>query len=78
MVDPVLWTHCKHHPYMHRSFLYAAYLVVADEAYGRAIPSAFLDKMAAEFTAKYADKAPTAKEGSLTQSFGWVSDLMMP
>lgn len=48
----------------------AAYLVVADEAYGRAIPSAFLDKMAAEFTSKYMDKAPTAKEGGLTTSFG--------
>lgn len=48
----------------------AAYLVVADEAYGRAIPSAFLDKMAAEFTAKYADKAAQAKEFSLSPSYG--------
>lgn len=46
------------------------YLVVADEAYGRAIPSAFLDKMATEFTAKYGEKALTAKEGSLSGSFG--------
>lgn len=48
----------------------AVYLVVADEAYGRAIPSAFLDKMAAEFTAKYGDKAAGAKEGSLSSTFG--------
>lgn len=48
----------------------AAYLVVADEAYGRAIPSAFLDKMASEFTSKYADKGQQAKEGGLTSSFG--------
>ncbi|KAJ9534732.1 hypothetical protein QJQ45_013096 [Haematococcus lacustris] len=53
------------------------YLVVADEAYGRAIPSAFLDKMAAEFTAKYADKAAQAKEGSLSPSFGRQLKMMM-
>ncbi len=52
--------------------IHAAYLVVADEAYGRAIPSAFLDKMASEFSAKYADKAQGAKEGALNSSFGWV------
>jgi vesicle-associated membrane protein 72 len=44
-------------------------LVVADEAYGRAIPSAFLDKMASEFTSKFGDKAAAAKEGGLTTSF---------
>ena len=47
-----------------------AYLVVADEAYGRAIPSAFLDKMASEFAMKFADKAAGAKEGGLNGSFG--------
>ncbi|PNH06023.1 hypothetical protein TSOC_007676 [Tetrabaena socialis] len=46
------------------------YLVVADEAYGRAIPSAFLDKIASEFTMKYADKAQGAKEGAFNTSFG--------
>lgn len=49
---------------------HAAYLVVADEAYGRAIPSAFLDKMASEFSLKYGDKAQGAKEGALNSSFG--------
>jgi hypothetical protein len=57
-----------------RSPCRAAYLVVADEAYGRAIPSAFLDKMAAEFSAKYADKAAGAKEGGLTSTYGCVCD----
>lgn len=50
----------------------AAYLVVADEAYGRSIPSAFLDKIASEFNLKYAEKAVGAKEGSLNSSFGYV------
>ncbi|GIL86019.1 hypothetical protein Vretifemale_14295 [Volvox reticuliferus] len=53
------------------------YLVVADEAYGRAIPSAFLDKMASEFSMKYADKAQGAKEGALNSSFGKQLKQMM-
>ena len=52
------------------SFTHTAYLVVADEAYGRAIPTAFLDKMSDEFAAKYGEKGQQAKEGSLTGSFG--------
>lgn len=54
-------TCCLHH---------AAYLVVADEAYGRAIPAAFLDKMAVEWTAKHAEKAGDAKEGQFNGTFG--------
>lgn len=46
------------------------YLVVADEAYGRAIPTAFLDKMAVEWTAKHAEKAGGAKEGQFNGTFG--------
>ncbi|PNW84187.1 hypothetical protein CHLRE_04g224750v5 [Chlamydomonas reinhardtii] len=53
------------------------YLVVADEAYGRAIPSAFLDKMASEFAMKFADKAAGAKEGGLNGSFGKQLKSMM-
>ncbi|KAG2452164.1 hypothetical protein HYH02_003196 [Chlamydomonas schloesseri] len=53
------------------------YLVVADEAYGRAIPSAFLDKMASEFAMKFADKAAGAKEGGLNGSFGKQLKAMM-
>lgn len=33
-----------------------AFLCVADEAYGRAIPSEFLNRMNTEFAAKFADK----------------------
>lgn len=53
------------------------YLVVADEAYGRSIPSAFLDKIASEFNLKYAEKAVGAKEGSLNSSFGKQLKQMM-
>lgn len=53
------------------------YLVVADDAYGRAIPNSFLDKMAAEFTSKYADKAELAKEGGLTPTYGKQIKQMM-
>ncbi|KAG2488537.1 hypothetical protein HYH03_012856 [Edaphochlamys debaryana] len=56
------------------------YLVVADEAYGRAIPSAFLDKMASEFTMKFAEKVQVpgaAKEGALNSSFGKQLKQMM-
>lgn len=52
----------------------AAYLVVADDAYGRTIPSAFLDKMEGEFATKYSDKAASAKEGGLTSSYGCAAD----
>ena len=48
----------------------AAYLTVADEAYGRAIPSEFLNKMHAEFAGKYEDKANVAKEGGLNSTYG--------
>ncbi len=48
----------------------AAYLTVADEAYGRAIPSEFLNRMQQAFSEKYADKGVDAKEGQLNSSFG--------
>lgn len=46
------------------------YLVVADEVFGRAVPTALLDKIAAEWSAKYADRASGAKEGEFNSSFG--------
>ncbi|PNW84222.1 hypothetical protein CHLRE_04g225850v5 [Chlamydomonas reinhardtii] len=48
------------------------FLVAADEATGKTIPSAFVDKVADEFTSKYADKAAglAGKEGGLQSSFG--------
>ncbi|KAG2482834.1 hypothetical protein HYH03_018271 [Edaphochlamys debaryana] len=54
------------------------FLVVADEAYGRAIPSAFLDRMAAEFEARHLDKVQgAAREGCLNGSFGKQLKQMM-
>ena len=49
---------------------FAAFLTVADEAYGRAIPSEFLNKMHAELVGKYEDKANVAMEGGLNSSYG--------
>lgn len=46
------------------------YVSVADEATGRAIPTAFLDKAREEFLAKYSEKGKTASAGNLTKSFG--------
>lgn len=48
----------------------AAFLTVADEAYGRAIPSEFLNRIYTEFAGKYEDKANVAKEGGLNSSLG--------
>ncbi|KXZ50450.1 hypothetical protein GPECTOR_16g624 [Gonium pectorale] len=43
------------------------YLVVADEHYGRAIPEAFLDRVAREFAERWAGKVPsTATDGTLS------------
>ena len=53
------------------------FLCVADEAYGRAIPSEFLNRMNTEFAAKYADKGAAATEGSLNSSFGKQLKTMM-
>jgi hypothetical protein len=47
----------------------AAYLAVADEAYGRQIPFAFLERVADAFVEKFGEKGRTAAEGSLNASF---------
>ena len=52
------------------SSLGVAYLVVADEAYGRQIPFAFLERVRDEFEEKYAEKARTAPALSLDRTFG--------
>jgi hypothetical protein len=49
--------------------------VVADEAYGRQIPFAFLERLRDAFMEKFADRARTAPENSLNGSFGWVSAI---
>ncbi|EFJ39874.1 hypothetical protein VOLCADRAFT_70315 [Volvox carteri f. nagariensis] len=48
------------------------YLAVADEAYGRAIPSAALDKIEGEFRSKWSDKirVGASREGALNNTFG--------
>lgn len=53
------------------------FLTVADDAYGRAIPSEFLNRMQTEFAAKYTDKAAAAKEGGLNSSYGKQLKQMM-
>ena len=48
----------------------AAFLVVADEQFGRQIPFAFLEKVKEEWQQKWAEKGPTAAAHSLDKSFG--------
>lgn len=48
----------------------AAFLVVADEAFGRQIPFAFLEKVKEEWFQKWADKGADAFAHSLDRSFG--------
>jgi hypothetical protein len=47
--------------------------VVADEAYGRQIPFAFLERLRDAFLEKFADRGRTAPVDSLNNSFGCVS-----
>jgi hypothetical protein len=54
----------------HILFLITAYLVVADEAYGRQIPFAFLERVRDEFEEKFSEKGQTAAAHSLDRSFG--------
>ena len=48
------------------------FLVVADDAYGRAIPFAFVERVRDEWFAKWADKGASASAHSLDKSFGYV------
>lgn len=50
----------------------AAYLVVADEAYGRQIPFAFLERVRDEFEDKFAAIGRTAPANSMDKTFGCV------
>lgn len=47
----------------------AAYLVVADEAYGRQIPYAFLERMKDEFQQGWAEQSVAASAHGLNSSF---------
>lgn len=46
------------------------FLCVADDAYGRTIPFAFLEKVRDEWFAKWADKGASASAHALDRSFG--------
>lgn len=48
----------------------AAYLVVADEEYGRQVPFAFLERVRDEFEEKFAEKGRTAAAHSMDRTFG--------
>lgn len=48
----------------------AAFLVVADEQFGRQIPFAFLEKVREEWQQKWVEKGPAATAHSLDKSFG--------
>ncbi len=54
----------------HFTVLCVAFLVVANEEYGRQIPFAFLDKIKDEFLQKYADKGSSAIAHSLDKIYG--------
>uniref|UniRef100_A0A7S0RW97 V-SNARE coiled-coil homology domain-containing protein n=1 Tax=Chlamydomonas leiostraca TaxID=1034604 RepID=A0A7S0RW97_9CHLO len=61
---------CDRHTFnflVHNGF---TYLVVADEAYGRQIPFAFLERVRDEFEEKYADKGRLSPAHSLDRTFG--------
>jgi len=45
-------------------------MVVADEAFGRQIPFAFLERVREEWQQKWAEKGPSAVAHSLDKSFG--------
>jgi len=45
----------------------ADFVVVTDEAAGRTIPTAFLDKVKHDFLEKYAEKGKQAKEMGLSR-----------
>lgn len=47
-----------------------AYLVVADEAYGREIPFAYLARVQSDFEQKYPMEGQTAAANSLDRVFG--------
>jgi hypothetical protein len=55
--------------YVHLLWRPAGYVVVTDEAAGRTIPNAFLDRVKDDFFTKYAEKGKAVKQMGLS-SFG--------
>jgi vesicle-associated membrane protein 72 len=48
------------------------YLVVADEAYGRQIPFAYLERIRDGFQEKFASTGRSSAAHGLDRTFGWV------
>eukprot|EP00890_Picochlorum_soloecismus_P001994 jgi/Picsp_1/2796/NSC_01022-R1_r-snare vamp72-family len=61
---------CDGHTFNYLSSQGYTFLAVADEAYGRTIPFAFVEKVRDEWFAKWADKGASASAHSLDKSFG--------
>lgn len=57
---------CRHMQQLLAFFSITGYVVVTDEAAGRTIPNAFLDKVKADFFAKYSLKGKEVKELGLS------------
>ncbi len=54
----------------------AAFLTVADDAFGRAVPFAFLERVRDEWMQGFAEKGRTAGAHSMDRTFGCVSDFV--
>jgi hypothetical protein len=72
---------CFNIAYLSAAFNYLSsqgytFLAVADEAYGRTIPFAFVEKVRDEWFAKWADKGASASAHSLDKSFGYGMDAV--
>lgn len=61
---------CDGHTFNYLSSGGYTFLVVADEAFGRQVPFAFLDKAKEEWFEKWVEKGPNATAHSLDKSFG--------
>jgi hypothetical protein len=66
----------EHYLTLHHVGTFAAYLVVADEKFGRQVPFVFLDKVKAEFSEKYAESSRTLHAHSLDRTFGYVNSII--
>jgi hypothetical protein len=63
-------------PRPRRTHQHTAFLVVADEAYGRQIPFAFLERLRDAFMEKFAERGHAAPENGLNSSFGCVAQCV--
>ena len=61
---------CDRHTFNFMKVEDFVFLVVADEAFGRQIPYAFLDRISEEFMANHAKQGKTAAAHSMDRAFG--------